>query len=1196
MALATGAPATPASTPRESTLKLALVENSPQPGRALLPLERGVARIRHDYGAFSLVQLTGEQETSLREAGYAIRILEDADRIGLGPYSFTVPAGPAGLPADLVGRERREEFDTYLVRFIGPAADEWLSRLESLGGEIFTPIPYFTYLTKIPTNRRQEIAALPFVEWMGPYYPAFKLSRALVQQHEGGEHPEAAQKLNVLIYRWADVEGALNKIHAMQGEVLSRSVFDFYELITVNISGKRAPDLARMTETYAVEIVSEPKLEDESATQILAGQIAAANIPFRPIFGEPTYLDWLSARNLDGSNVTIGYVDEGVLNVDPTDHLSGRVNQTACGTAGLTGTGHGHFGAANAGGACSHATEGSSGFAFGLGVAPGVNFINLPSLNGGANCFPGVSNPSELARLTVTSNGPMNGVPGTVQNNSWGGDSGDLNEDVSYGSFERTYDILTRDANSTIAGNQPLITCFSAGNEGANNNSNPAYGCLLLPSGHKDCPVTLTRPHAAKNIMTTGSSSVYRPNSGASNIDDRSFFSSQGPAMDGRIKPDFMAPGGAAGSFAALTSALLPGATVAASLGDGLHGISAGTSFATPETAGGAALLVQWWKGFAAAVPSPAMVKALFINSSRDMQGGNTIDTIPNRHEGWGRWNLGNVLEPGTPVIVSTPPIFKKTSGLPALYLDQGVVLGTNGSQFQLRLAPVDLAQPLRATLVWTDAPGAVSSCPSLVNNLDLELVQNGTTVLRGNAIIGGASPVPGGPADSINNVEKVTQPNPSGLYTLTVRAVTLAGDGLPGNADTTDQDFALVVTNATVVSTPILAPGTLSPADACAGTGSGGNGVLDPGETLTVSVPLVNSGDVTATGVSAALAPPPAGVTIVDGNASYPNIAPGAMVSPTGGDTISVGLSSSLACGSSVDLTLNVSTGQGSFPVPLHFKVGSTTLTTQDLGGTTGMVNDDIGNPSNFTTPTATSGTIQGVTLDLNMSSPTSGRGSLYLLNDFSVELISPASTSIFLHNNPLPCSSLTGNFPNSRLPQQGSLNAFKGQNAGGIWTLRVTDRINDQCSGGGPPGPCSSATVNSWSLHVTRETAPACNTCVVAATPPEVSAPASLTPLTLTYDAVSGAVTFSWENLGAPADSYRLYQGSIAALAGTGVTSANTSPILCGILSSGTTLVPAPGNLFFLVAGQKAALIGPLGNATDPVTFPRSASQTCP
>jgi hypothetical protein len=100
----------------------------------------------------------------------------------------------------------------------------------------------------------------------------------------------------------------------------------------------------------------------------------------------------------------------------------------------------------------------------------------------------------------------------------------------------------------------------------------------------------------------------------------------------------------------------------------------------------------------------------------------------------------------------------------------------------------------------------------------------------------------------------------------------------------------------------------------------------------------------------------------------------------------------------------------------------------------------------------------------------------------------------------------------------------------------------------------------------------------------------------MTLTYNAGTGAVTFARENLGAPADSYRLYQGSVAALAGTGVTSANTSPILCGILTAGTTLVPAPGNLFFLVAGQKGSLIGPLGNATDPGTFPRSANQTCP
>jgi hypothetical protein len=60
--------------------------------------------------------------------------------------------------------------------------------------------------------------------------------------------------------------------------------------------------------------------------------------------------------------------------------------------------------------------------------------------------------------------------------------------------------------------------------------------------------------------------------------------------------------------------------------------------------------------------------------------------------------------------------------------------------------------------------------------------------------------------------------------------------------------------------------------------------------------------------------------------------------------------------------------------------------------------------------------------------------------------------------------------------------------------------------------------------------------------------------------------------------------------------VTPANTSPVQCGIAGASTSFVPAAGNLFFLVAGQKGALMGPLGDATDPVTYPRSASQTCP
>src|SRR5262249_3070903 len=98
------------------------------------------------------------------------------------------------------------------------------------------------------------------------------------------------------------------------------------------------------------------------------------------------------------------------------------------------------------------------------------------------------------------------------------------------------------------------------------------------------------------------------------------------------------------------------------------------------------------------------------------------------------------------------------------------------------------------------DAPGPTTGAP-YVNNLDLEVTINGTTY-KGN-VFSGANSVSGGTADAKNNVESVFLPaGVSGNFTVTVKATNIAGDGVPGNADTTDQDFALVVYNATTGGT----------------------------------------------------------------------------------------------------------------------------------------------------------------------------------------------------------------------------------------------------------------------------------------------------------------------------------------------------------------------------------------------------------
>jgi hypothetical protein len=106
-----------------------------------------------------------------------------------------------------------------------------------------------------------------------------------------------------------------------------------------------------------------------------------------------------------------------------------------------------------------------------------------------------------------------------------------------------------------------------------------------------------------------------------------------------------------------------------------------------------------------------------------------------------------------------------------------------------------DTSKPFRVTLAWTDAPGPTTGAP-WVNNLDLEVTVNGVT-FKGNVFFG-ANSASGGTADTKNNVESVFLPaGTSGNFTITVRGTNIAGDGVPGNADTTDQDFALVVYNA---------------------------------------------------------------------------------------------------------------------------------------------------------------------------------------------------------------------------------------------------------------------------------------------------------------------------------------------------------------------------------------------------------------
>ena len=176
--------------------------------------------------------------------------------------------------------------------------------------------------------------------------------------------------------------------------------------------------------------------------------------------------------------------------------------------------------------------------------------------------------------------------------------------------------------------------------------------------------------------------------------------------------------------------------------------------------------------------PSAALLKAYVIHSARHLTGAGAGEDLPGGNQGFGLADMDLGFD----------------TSVSRFFHDQATVFGASAQSATFRGVIVDPSRPVRVALVWTDAPGATFGA-AFVNDLNLVVTIDGTTYRGNNFMLGESQP--GGSPDTRNNAEAVfLSPGHAGPTTITVQATTIAGDGVPGNADVTDQDFALVAYN----------------------------------------------------------------------------------------------------------------------------------------------------------------------------------------------------------------------------------------------------------------------------------------------------------------------------------------------------------------------------------------------------------------
>ena len=319
--------------------------------------------------------------------------------------------------------------------------------------------------------------------------------------------------------------------------------------------------------------------------------------------------------------------------------------------------------------------------------------------------------------------------------------------------------------------------------------------------------------------------------------------------------------------------------------------------------------------------------------------------------------------------------------------------------------------------LAWSDAPGATSG-NAWVNDLNLEVTVNGTLYL-GN-VFSGASSITGGTADTRNNTEAVFLPaGTTGSFTITVRALGINGDGVPGNADTTDQDFALFVYNGTQgVPTPDF---TISASPASQSVIQGGS------TSYTATVTSVNSFSSATTlsvsglptGAAGSFSPNPV-TPPANGSSSSTLTVTTSTTTPAGTYTLTLtGTSGALSHATTV--TLTVSTAGG----------GSQVLTYAAAPNLAIPDNNTTGITSSISVPASM--TLTSVSVYVNITHTYKG--------DLEVSLIGPDNTTVLLHNR---TGSSTDNIIttfNITTRSYQALTAFNGKNTLGTWKLKVRD-----------------------------------------------------------------------------------------------------------------------------------------------------------
>jgi len=652
--------------------------------------------------------------------------------------------------------------DHVLIHSIARLSPEEKDQLAGFGLVLHGYVSENTYLYEYKGTDLETIRSLPFVSWANIYSKHFKVSPDLkaagreassqiLPNLAGPSYSRAANTVDIVFHEGVDTSSEqLKRDIAAATHVDWESIKISRNKVRLTVEDRGLDSLASIDAVRAIQKVYPLQLHNNVARCIMNAAVTVSGIDYQ---GEGEVVA-VADTGFDKGSISASH-----------PAFTGRVAKLYdLGRPGKTDDPEGH-GTHVCGSVLGDGTSASAGGAI-QGVAPKARLV-VQSLLGHSGGLTGI--PDDLQQLFGP---PYRNDKARVHTNSWG---------MRTGGAQFPYDNMSNDIDDFVWNNPDMVICFSAGNDGVDRNRDGIVdlGQVSSTAAAKNC-ITVgacesVRPEADPVFATYGDLSPSQFPSPplqrdlmADNSEGMAAFSSRGPTIEGRFKPDVVAPG----------TSILSTHSRHAPPSDNAFGTSpdpdwfydSGTSMATPLVAGCAAVLRETLVKNGVAKPSAALVKALLINGAVNLTGQYSpaeVSQGPNNNDGFGRVNLANSV------------IIPSGDGHPDRGFGQGGPLRQGDKDvLDIDIPPrpegrdrhphgdggPDPPSPatFKITLVWSDPPEIDGI---LQNDLDLIVIAADSSERHGN--MGTAAGF-----DAVNNVEQVFWTNmPVGHAQIVIRA-----------------------------------------------------------------------------------------------------------------------------------------------------------------------------------------------------------------------------------------------------------------------------------------------------------------------------------------------------------------------------------------------------------------------------------------